>query len=209
MNLVNRGINSRTRGHGIEAFEHVKNNLMKALEITKEILEGEDLYGELKSSQSSSIVPTISNKIFIVHGRDQSLKTDTERFLRELGLIPVVLHREVDQGKTIIEKFEQHSDVGYAFILLTPNEISFPSTENDLEDSRRTKKYRTRPNVIFEFGYFIARLGRDRVCCLHKGNVEVPSDIDGLVYKKVDESIDSQGLAIIRELKAAGYQINM
>ncbi|PSN11359.1 hypothetical protein C7293_24595 [filamentous cyanobacterium CCT1] len=209
MRFISLGIKEHTHGYGIDAFKEVKNNFMKALELTKEILEGEDLYGELKGLQSRSILPALSNKIFIVHGRDQSLKTDTERFLREIGLIPVVLHREVDQGKTIIEKFEQHSDVGYAFILLTPDEISFPSTENHLEDSCRTKKYRARPNVIFEFGYFIGKLGRHRVCCLHKGNVEIPSDIDGLVYKKVDDSIDSQGWAIVKEIKAAGYQINM
>jgi len=68
---------------------------------------------------------------------------------------------------------------------------------------------RARPNVIFEFGYFIGKLGRSKVCCLHKGDVVVPSDLDGLVYKNVDDSLDSQAFSIIRELKAAGYVINV
>ena len=73
----------------------------------------------------------------------------------------------------------------------------------------RTKERRTRQNVIFEFGYFVGRLGRNRVCCLYKGDVVLPSDLDGLVYKKIDGNLDSQSFAILKELKAAGYKIIM
>ena len=63
--------------------------------------------------------------------------------------------------------------------------------------------------MIFEFGYFVGRLGRNKVCCLHRGEVTVPSDLDGLLYKNVDESVDSQAYNIIRELKAAGYKVTL
>ncbi|HEY4211023.1 MAG TPA: nucleotide-binding protein [Steroidobacteraceae bacterium] len=143
----------------------------------------------------------------INHGHDDALKTDIERFLREIGMDPVVLHRQPDKGKTIIEKFEAHSDVGYAFVLLTPDDMAYPRAEEHLPEERRHKEARARPNVIFEFGYFVGRLGRERVCCLYKEGVVVPSDLDGLIYKKIDGSIDSQGYALIKELKAAGYEI--
>jgi predicted nucleotide-binding protein len=64
-------------------------------------------------------------------------------------------------------------------------------------------------NVIFEFGYFVGSLGRSRVCCLYKGDVVLPSDLNGLVYKKIEGSFDSQAFSIIKELKAAGYQIKL
>ena len=147
--------------------------------------------------------------MFIVHGHDHAFKTDVENFLREIGLEPIVLHKKPDEGQTIIEKFEKHSDVGYAFILLTPDEIAYTIDQDSAEDSRRKKEKRARPNVIFEFGYFVGRLGRNRVCCLHKGDVSLPSDLSGLLYKKIDKSVESEGLSILKELKAAGYQIHL
>ena len=208
MKLVKVGVSTHTEGNIQGKFDLVKNNLITALKLVADTLAN-DIYGELKRSKSEAKSPLLSNKVFVVHGHDQGLKTDVERFLREIGLTPVVLHREVDQGATIIEKFEKNSDVGYVFILLTPDEISFSADQASIEDVHRKKEYRARPNVIFEFGYFVGKLGRNRVCCLHKGDVVVPSDLAGIVYKKVKDSIDSQAYSIIRELKAAGYQIKV
>ena len=208
LSLVSEGIAARTEGNGPDKFDIAKSNLINALKTLKATLI-DDEFGELKEEKSTSKSAAISNKVFVVHGHDQSLKTDVERFLHEVGLIPVVLHREADEGATIIEKFEKYSDVGYAFILLTPDDISYTVDQMDAPDSEKRYEFRARPNVIFEFGYFVGKLGRNRVCCLHKGNVVVPSDLNGLVYKKVDNSIDPQAYAIIKELKAAGYKINM
>ncbi len=206
--LVNDGVNYRTEGNSFNKFELAKSNILKALKTVAATL-GNDVFGELKKPKSQAKSPLLSNKVFIVHGHDDSLKTDLERFLHEIGLVPVVLHREADQGATIIEKFEKHSDVGYAFILLTPDEISYVASQKDIEESKRETEYRARPNVIFEFGYFVGKLGRSKVCCLHKGEVVVPSDLNGLIYKKITDSIESQAYSIIRELKAAGYQVNL
>lgn len=206
--LVVKGITARTEGNGPDKFEIANSNLIKALEMLSSTLKN-DVFGELELEKSLSNSPAISNKVFIVHGHDQGLKTDIERFLREVGLVPIVLHREADEGATLIEKFEKHSDVGFAFILLTPDEISYTVDQIEKNDSDRKVEYRARPNVIFEFGYFVGRLGRKKVCCLHKGEVVVPSDLNGLVYKKIEDSLDSQAYSIIKELKAAGYKIKM
>jgi len=208
MTLVNKGIGARTEGNGPDQFEIAQSNLLKALVMLSDTLK-DDVFGELKKEKSKSSSASLSNKVFVVHGHDRGLKTDVERFLHEVGLTPVVLHREADQGATIIEKFEKHSDVGYAFILLTPDELSYTIDQAEKPENERRTEYRARPNVIFEFGYFVGKLGRKRVCCLHKGEVSVPSDLNGLVYKKIDVSIDSQVYSIIKELKAAGYKINM
>lgn len=206
--LVNKALMKKTTGNGIETFLLVKNNLITALKQLLAALQ-DDVYGELITESSQSISPALSNKVFIVHGHDNELKLDVERFIREIGLQPVVLHREIDRGQTIIEKFEENSDVGFAFILLTPDEIAYTADQKDKKDTERKWEYRARPNVIFEYGYFIGKLGRERVCCLSKGNVTVPSDISGLLYKSINNTVDEQGMAIIRELRAVGYTINM
>lgn len=206
--LVNTGAAVSTRGNGPDKFEHAKATLLNALDLTRGAL-CDDSYGELKGPSAKHPSPKVSNRVFVVHGHDASLKTDVERFLHELGLEPVILHRQVDEGATLIEKFEKHADVGYAFILLTPDEIAFTIDQVSLPDDRRTSEKRARPNVIFEFGYFVGRLGRARVCCLHKAGVSIPSDLQGLIYKQINVSVDEQAYSIIKELKAAGYQMKI
>lgn len=170
------------------------------------------------SSKASSVVSTTetslpnrikTNKVFIVHGHDETAKANLEVFLHDIGLETVVLHRQADEGLTIIEKFEKHSDVGYAFILLTPDEIAYLKAEEDKSEEDRQKEFRARPNVIFEFGYFVGKLSRSRVCCLYTGDVTLPSDVHGMIYKKFTSSIEEVGIGIIKELKVAGYEISI
>ncbi len=188
-------------------IETAKEKLHTAIEMLQERIEFQD---DHEPTSASRVQPALdSRKVFIVHGHDSNLKTDTERFVREIGLEPIVLHRQPDEGATIIEKFEKHSDVGYAFILLTPDEIAYAADQKDIDEHKRKIESRARPNVIFEFGYFVGKLGRSHVCCLLKNGVVVPSDLNGLVYKPIDQSIDEQALPIIRELKAAGYTITV
>lgn len=159
---------------------------------------------EQMSPKSSSAK---SKKVFVVHGHDDKAKTNLEIFLHEIGLEPVVLHRQADVGLTVIEKFEKHSDVGYAFILLTPDEVAYLKSEESKDDDDRTKEFRARPNVIFEFGYFVGKLGRSKVCCLYTGDVALPSDVSGMIYKKFTNSIEEVAYSVIKDLKASGYEI--
>lgn len=148
-----------------------------------------------------------NTKVFVVHGQNETAKTNLEIFLREIGLDPIVLHRQADEGLTIIEKFEKHSDVGYAFILLTPDEIAYLVSEEEKSDSDRKKELRARPNVIFEFGFFVGKLGRARVCCLYTGDVSLPSDVSGMIYKRYEKNVEEVAYSIIKDLKASGYRI--
>ncbi len=203
---LERGLGIRVLGNGEEKFTNAKTLILSALKSARLSISDEVLpeVGEIEVNPSG--VP-LSNKVFIVHGHDEKAKHELEIFLTELGLEPIVLHRQADEGKTVIEKFEKHSDVGYAFILLTPDDVSYLSSESDLPESERKIEFRARPNVIFEFGYFVGKLGRSRVCCLHTGSVTLPSDVNGLVYKPFSNSIEESGYSIIKELKAAGYHI--
>mgnify|MGYP001073560264 CR=1 FL=1 len=143
-------------------------------------------------------------KAFIVHGHDTHMKQELEIFLHSIDIEPIVLHRQADEGLTIIEKFEKHSDVQYAFVLLTPDDIGTSIDQFDEKNLLTDYELRARQNVIFELGYFIGKLGRGKVCTLYKEGITLPSDIQGLVYKKVNERIEEVGFPIIQELKKAG-----
>ncbi len=148
------------------------------------------------------IIPGDGKKIFIVHGHDEEAKYSLARFLEKLGIEVIILHEQPNQGRTIIEKFEDYSDVGFAVVLLTPDDLGGP--KNSPEDLLP----RARQNVIFELGFMIGKLGRERVCALHKGEVEIPSDFSGVLWIRMDAGGAWQ-LKLARELKAAGFDIDL
>lgn len=141
------------------------------------------------------------NKVFIVHGHNNEIKIDVARTLEKLGLEAIILHEQADGGKTIIEKFEENAfDVGFAVILLTADDEGKAKHETDYKD-------RARQNVVFEMGYFMGKLGRDRVLLLLDKGVEKPGDLDGIVYTSIDEH-DEWKYKLVKEMKAVGYPVS-
>ena len=142
----------------------------------------------------------ISNKIFIVHGHDTAMKLTTARTLEKLKLEPIILHEQTDRGKTIIEKFEEKgAEVGFAIILLTADDEGKAKTKTNL-------KSRARQNVVFEMGYFIGKLGRERVFLLLENDVEKPGDLDGIIYTSIDVN-GAWKSKLVKELRACGYNV--
>lgn len=140
-------------------------------------------------------------KVFIVHGRDNDAKCEVTRFIERLGLEAIILHEQVNQSNTIIEKIEKYSNVKYAIVIYTPCD------EGRLKGEKKFNS-RARQNVVFEHGFLMGKIGRKNICTLVKGDIEVPGDISGVVY----ENMDSKGawkISIAKELKVAGYQIDM
>lgn len=184
--------------------------IRKGEDVTAELIKGPPGYKRKCSKKGITCeLKPESNKIFVVHGHDEKVKLELEIFLKEIGLDPIVLHRKPDENLTIIEKFEKHSNVSFSIILLTPDDIVCSSPDERETDEYRQKEYRARQNVIFEFGYFVGKLGRNRVCCLYKEGVELPSDTHGLLYKKISNSVEDIGYSLIKELKSAGYNLKM
>lgn len=168
----------------VEAFKSDMAITTKELEkLLEETLEEDADKVENKHNVSSK-------KVFIVHGRDDAKKYEISGFLYEQGLEPIILHEQVNNGQTIIEKIEKNSDVACAIILLTPDD------EGRLRDSDSSLKTRARQNVIFEAGFFMGKLGRNRTIML-SGVEEKMSDIDGIVY--ID--INNYKSALLKELK--------
>lgn len=170
------------------------------------------LEGQLVSSGTGStdgtihvdgeaLMPTqrvLDKKVFIVHGHDEAKKWELKNFLAALGVEPLVLHEQDDLGKTIIEKFEHYAaQCSFAFVLMTPD-------DQHLASDPKEQAWRARQNVIMELGWFMTKLGRDRVIILHKGAVEIPSDILGVIYLPFQHQVTEVGEKIRQRLKGAG-----
>lgn len=165
-----------------EEAEYFRRCIGYSLTDLESIIESLEFIPELVLPQIKSLNSTpLTRKIFVVHGHDEGTREAVARCLHQLDLLPIILFEQPNQGQTIIEKFEQSSsDISYAVVLLTPDDIG--ASKNKSDDLRP----RARQNVIFELGYFAAKLGRRNVCALHKGGIEIPSDYQGVVYVSMD-----------------------
>ncbi|HKC82290.1 MAG TPA: nucleotide-binding protein [Gemmatimonadaceae bacterium] len=176
-------------------------NVLKAIDSRLAALE----HRLAQSESSETTEPQFSRRVFIVHGHDGVLKNELARLLEKLDFVPIILHEQPDRGQTIIQKLgREMTDVGFAFVVLTPDDIGAVATEPT------ALRPRARQNVVFEHGLFAGRFSHSRVCAVRRGDVEIPSDLHGVVYKTVPVGggISSIAIDVANELKAAGYVVD-
>ena len=169
----------------VNGLESVASVLTSMINEIKEYWEDDVQPTATPRAEASS--PETTNEVFVVHGRDEGAKDKVASFLKKLDLQPIVLKEQPNEDRTIIEKFEHHaSRVGFAIVLFTPDDVG------SLHDKYGEPQPRARQNVVFELGYFIGKLGRDRACALLKGDV---GDTIGLLWSPLYSDGREWGLA--------------
>jgi predicted nucleotide-binding protein len=141
-----------------------------------------------------------SNEVFIVHGHDE-IRHEVSGFISSLSLSPIMLDEKPNRGQTILQKLEHHAYTSFAVVLLTSDDEGRKRGESTLHP-------RARQNVVLELGYFLARLGSHRVCALYVPGVELPSDIQGLLYVELDQK-GGWKYRLQREMVAAGIPLRL
>ncbi len=155
--------------------------------------------------QDPPVVPQVTgevfnnSQVFIVHGHDEIAKIEVVKFVEDLGLEPIILHMQANSGRTIIEKIEDYSNVGFAIVIYTP-------CDTGQKTGNLNARYRARQNVVFEHGYLIGKLERSRVMAVVKGDVEIPNDISGVVYIPMG-SDDKWQEQLKLEMRTVGFQV--
>ena len=165
-------------------------------------LKEKDSVQDNKAMRINNVRP---NKIFIVHGHDDALKQEVARIVEKQGLDAVILSEQANHGKTIIEKFEENTDVGAAICLFTGDDYGRAIKDDKGEETKPANdRLGARQNVVFESGYFMGRLGREKVILIANPEIEIPSDLQGVVYTN-DKSWQ---IDVLKELKEIGYAID-
>ncbi|MES2139528.1 MAG: nucleotide-binding protein [Bacteroidota bacterium] len=187
----------------VSSWESGKNKIVNLIDTMLEDLELSELDSANKNKISSSSIVQ-NNNIFIVHGHNEEMKASVARVLDKLSLSPVILHEQANKGRTIIEKFSDHSEVGFAVVLLSADDFGYSINQKPDEG-----KLRARQNVILELGYFIGQLGRERVVALVETaeNFEFPSDYQGVIYIPYDKD-GTWRFLLLKELKACDYNVD-
>lgn len=178
-------------------IEACKSGLVESkavFEVYLEELKENDVTPDNEATQDNSIS---KSKVFVVHGHDEALKQEVARIVEKQGLEAIILSEQANHGKTIIEKFEENTDVGAAICLFTGDDYGRAKDAT-------SENLRARQNVVFEAGYFMGKLGRGNVILIASPDIEIPSDLQGVVYTNKD----MWQTDVLRELKAIGYNVD-
>ncbi len=164
-------------------------NLADQLEARAEAFESQ--------ATTKRYVEPSGRKVFIIHGHDEAKWRELRDLLEdEYHLEVIVLKEEPGSSRTIIDKFEDYAmDSFSAFAILTPD---------DFVDKGKVKYLQSRPNVLFEMGWFYGRYGASHLCILKHTGTELPSDLGGISTIDFKENITEQSLAIRNELRQSG-----
>lgn len=149
------------------------------------------------------IVGSVQNekKVFIVHGHDKAARDQLELLLYKLELKPFVLQDNDGESSTIIEALEKRIYEGSSFgiVLMTPDDFGFAK-----KDGEEKMQPRARQNVLLEMGMVMAALGRKNMAILKKGNLEVPSDCDGIIRLEFNDDVADVKDQLAARLRTAG-----
>lgn len=122
-------------------------------------------------------------KILIIHGHGSDRYRLTEWLRTTLGLTDLlIMQQEFGSGRALPEKFESMAEqADGAIAVATPDDLggvvgSVP------------EQLRARQNIWIEIGWIWGRLGRDKLTLLCRGNIEVPSDLQGMEYYRYNDS---------------------
>jgi predicted nucleotide-binding protein len=190
-------------GNETEWEEQRAQDMADRLTIIDSLIEMMQSEIAMRPGSENPVETELSRKAFLVHGHDERAIHETARFLEKLGVEVVILREQPNSGRTIIEKFVDYADVGFAVVLLTADDRGGP-----ILDPPDRYKPRARQNVILELGFFLGRLARKRVCVLYEANVEIPSDYSGVLYLPFDAN-GAWKFSLAKEMKEAGLDIDM
>jgi predicted nucleotide-binding protein len=143
-----------------------------------------------------------SNKIFVVHGQENEMKSDVTQTLQKLDLDPIILHEQPDTTQTLIEKISDYAHVSFAVVLLSPYDLAYPK-EKTVDEAN----YRVQQNVIFELGYFLGCFGRQNVVAIYrkKKNFEIPNEYKGVLWV---EYKTGWYFELIKRLQASNFDVD-
>ena len=186
------------------SFTRGKDQLINLINVMLEDISLSDNLNNNELGKSDESQNVSSRKIFIVHGHNEEMKQSSARFIEKIDFKAIILHEQPNKGRTIIEKFSDYSNVNYAVILLSADDVAFIKT-----DDVKNAKFRARQNVILELGFFLGKIGRERVFVLHEQveNFEIPSDYQGVLFEPYDKN-GNWKVSLAKELKEIGFEID-
>ena len=169
---------------------------------------------EVKNNRKKSLFPIDPKKIFVVHGRNEKIRSDIFQFLRCLGLEPLEWTKALNLTGASSPYIGEVLDAAFSnaqaiVVLLTPDDIVRLRGDLHKPDEKIEEKedrYQARPNVLFEAGMAIAR-DEKRTILVKVGGVKDFSDIGGRHILNLNNTPEMRQI-FIQKLFTAGCAVD-
>ncbi len=151
--------------------------------------------------------PVRAGQLFFVCGRNEAWTLAVAGLLDRTG--PHRLTRLSEQTETrgmLVERFQKQAPgLRYGIILLTADDVGGPRLDSDREPYLSP---RAPQGVVFEMGILVAALTPRCVCVLYEDGVELPHDLDGIAYVRLDQAGTWQSKLLLL-LRGAGFDYDV
>jgi hypothetical protein len=127
------------------------------------------------------------NRVYVIGEVNDPLRIQLAQFLAEIGMEEVGVDRTHGQ-MLALDTFQHAADIKYAFFVFSSDDLAY---------------------AMFELGHFVGKLGQGRVSVLHMSDVNFPRSVPGITVRPIVVKLEEASLAIMRELKGAGYKISL
>ncbi|HEY54952.1 MAG TPA: nucleotide-binding protein [Dehalococcoidia bacterium] len=159
--------------------------------------------GKLESTPLAKLEPKMTvtepPKAFISHGKGGGALLKLEKFIRELGIEPIIVKDRASADRTADDKVNDYlKEADFVIIFATgDDEIKVKGKDKGV--------FQPRQNVIHEIG-LAQRTHPGKIIYLLEEKAQFPSNINPKVYERfARQSMDDAFTAIVRELKNWGF----
>ncbi len=159
---------------------------------------------QTNTNTSNESAGKANRRVFVISGSDDEMKQAVTKALTKLWLVPIVSCEDPGHCRKIVEHPTDYSDVNFAVVLLSPDDYAYATT-----DEPTKRKFRPTQEAVFELGFALGKLGRDKVLVIFREavNFETPKIFANLKVTAFDDR-DSWKLALLRELGNGGYSVD-
>ena len=165
--------------------------------------------GSVPAEQTSTVgrLPSQGRQVFLAHGRNELWKRAVAHLLEHAGSDEITILNERPSARgTLVEQIGEHAPGShYGIVLLTADDVGAPRNESEAEPYFSSRAHQ---GVVFEMGFLVAALTPGYVCVLYEDGVELPCDLDGIAYVRLDLAGTWQPKLLLH-LRKAGFDYDL
>ncbi|MBN1869378.1 MAG: nucleotide-binding protein [Candidatus Omnitrophica bacterium] len=158
--------------------------------------------GELRFTPEDEIVEK-GGRVCITYGRDQIMNKQVVSLIRQLGIDPVLMQDKNNKSVPVAQFFTEHKDISFVIAILSADDWVYPKNAKPNDALLYADQ-----GVVFHLGFWIGRLGRNRVFALYydQRSFRWPTEHFDVIYTPLDKN-GSWKKELETRLNASGIQL--
>jgi len=130
-------------------------------------------------------IPKEGGRVCVTYGRDQLMNKQVVSVIKQLGIDPVVMQDKNNSTKPLAQFVTEHKNIAFVIAILSADDWVYPK-----QGKSQDKMMYADQKVIFDLGFWIGRLGRNRVFALYydQQSFRWPTEHFDVIYAPLDRN---------------------